>query len=94
MNAALRLRSFVYGTRVISQRTIGRPRSTLVKENHTPHIEPNYTKTYGAVVIGGCVVAAVLDRMGMSHHDLTPPGVAKLSRRDTLLDGVRGTNWH
>jgi hypothetical protein len=94
MNSALRFRSVARTSAVTGQRAIGRPKSSLVKEDHIPHVEPNYTKTYGMVVFGGCAFAAVLDRMGMSHHDLANPGMANISRRDTLLDGVRGTNWH
>lgn len=93
MNAALRLRPVARRTTVIAQSTAWRPKSTLVKDNHVPHQEPNYTKTYGMVLLGGCAIAAVLDRMGISHHDLMPSSTTKMSRRDTLLDGVRGTNW-
>jgi hypothetical protein len=77
-----------------SQRTLLlRPKSTLVRQNHKPHQEPNYTSIYAMVLLGGCGIAAILDRMGFSHHDLMPQQNTTISRRDTLLDGVRGTNW-
>eukprot|EP00539_Tryblionella_compressa_P005826 CAMPEP_0178754428 /NCGR_PEP_ID=MMETSP0744-20121128/12152_1 /TAXON_ID=913974 /ORGANISM="Nitzschia punctata, Strain CCMP561" /LENGTH=51 /DNA_ID=CAMNT_0020408335 /DNA_START=245 /DNA_END=400 /DNA_ORIENTATION=- len=50
--------------------------------------------TYAMVILGGCGVAAVLDQMGYSHHDLIGSEKPTMKRRDTLLDGVRGTNWH
>lgn len=86
----------------LAQRTLSRPasvqrvarfKSTLVKENHTPHPEPNHSVACGIVLVGGCGAAAIMDRMGFSHHDFMPPNTTKMSRRDTLLDGVRGTNW-
>jgi hypothetical protein len=46
------------------------------------------------VVLGVCGVAAGLDYMGYSHHDLLGESKKKMVRRDTLLDGVRGSNWH
>ena len=81
--------------RLLLSQSARRPKSTLVRETHTPHQEPNYTRVYTMVLLGGCGVAAVLDRMGFSHHDLMPANnqKTKMSRRDTLLDGVRGTNW-
>ncbi|KAL3921780.1 MAG: hypothetical protein SGARI_006597 [Bacillariaceae sp.] len=98
---ALRLRSLL--TAVVqrppllaTQRlTLLRNKSTLVRQTVKPHNqEPVSTAVYTMVLLGGCGAAAALDRMGFSHHDLMPSNQkTKMSRRDTLLDGVRGTNW-
>jgi hypothetical protein len=74
----------------------------IAKSHHAPH-EPDISAvTYPLVIMVGCGLAWAFEKMGFSHHDtITIPqssssssSTASLPRRNTLLDGVRGTNWH
>jgi hypothetical protein len=95
---ALRLRTTAKTLIRPLQRQQLRNKAVFVGKSKPPQaqvVEKTSYTTYGAVVVGVCGIAAGLDYMGYSHHDLlgTEPKNT-MKRRDTLLDGVRGSNWH